>query len=209
MTRPASGSSSPAAIRSRVVLPAPLRPDQTDAIARRARGDRRRENSTRAPKLRATPSSRSSTARDGSAGASERRVCATAVGRFGARQIALQRPTRAGMLGATRLGGWDASRATLAALRMDRRRSRRSAGVVRARRRSGSRRRAALAAVPLFLRRGRLAAVRGDLRAARVLPDARGARDPRARAPTRSPRAAPPRARSSSSAAAARRRRGC
>jgi hypothetical protein len=56
-TRPSSASSSPAAIRSRVVLPAPLRPIRpTRSPGATCRSTPR--NSTRAPKLRETPSSR-------------------------------------------------------------------------------------------------------------------------------------------------------
>src|SRR5262249_10897332 len=84
------------------------------------------------------------------------------------------------MLDETRLGGWDASRATLAALRMDRGERGGAARFVRAGRRRRARWCAALAAVSLLLRCRGLAAVRGDLRAARVLPHARRARDPRA-----------------------------
>ena len=62
------------------------------------------------------------------------------------------------------------------------------------------------AVLPLPLRRRRLGAVRGDLRAARVLPDARGAGDPR-RARRRDPRQLSRAARRWSSSARARRQR--
>ena len=65
------------------------------------------------------------------------------------------------------------------------------------------------AAAQALLRRARLGAVRADLRAARVLPDAHRARDPRSPVPTRSCRPRAPASWSSSAPARRRRRASC